>query len=468
MTQSAATTQISCQVEAPIDYPVQRQGYSSRIQKINFDTSNSSGRRYCHHKNPQNNSSNAEERSRTDSFKSRPHNRTSSFQKNKTPTLIPVPLLDKAKPFLGNKRLDDTGKYNDPNLSNHQNSAKIYGKDSDRCSSMYCSSRMLYLKRSFYQKYFTHDTSIDMPCCYSSELVNSSTNFLAADGIFREKYQRSITKISISMQKSDSSPSLQSDSGKFPSLAISLKKEKNRIKSRTNTLPRNSQPQSFIDWQYTIHGNISVGTQYPFINPSARFEYRSQIPKLNPSGKKGFVHSSVSHESVLIQSELDSRKMVQTKAQTYDAKTLTKEAESLFPTISSKNRQIYTTKPNSFWCGRFTALHDRFHNDMLETLVIDRKTYTRFQDGTLPSSRTVSTLNDSDSPETTAGLQYLNDEETRRCKKSFIHLGALCVTDEAKKSLWNFQLAYARSQGKKQLLPIGGQMDPDVNQEREI
>ncbi|POS86237.1 hypothetical protein EPUL_001443 [Erysiphe pulchra] len=466
MTLSTATTQISCQVEAPVDYSVRRQGYSSRIQKIDFDTSNLLGRRYCLQKNLPYYSSNAEEGSRTDTSKSRLHIRTSSFQKNKTQTFIPVPSHDKSKSFLGNRRLDDIGKYNDPNLSNHQNSAKFYGKDSDRCSSMYCSSRRPYPKSSYYRKDFTQDTSIDMCCRYSPELVNSSTNFAAADDIFHEKYPRSITKISISMQKSDSSPNLQSESGEFPRLASSLK-EKNRIKSHTNILPRNSQPQASINWQYAIHGKISVGTQYPFINPSIRFEYRSQIPKLNPSSRKEFAHSSMFHESMLMQSEFDSRKMGLPKAQTHDMKTLTKESESLFPSISSKNRQIYTTQPNSFWCGRFTALHDRFHNDMLETLVIDRKTYTRFQDGTSPSLRTESTLKDSDSPETTAGLQYLNDEETRRCKKSFIHLGALCVTDEAKKSLWNFQLAYARSQGKKQLLPIGGEMDSDVDQERE-
>ncbi|KAI0998567.1 hypothetical protein K3495_g9628 [Podosphaera aphanis] len=126
---------------------------------------------------------------------------------------------------------------------------------------------------------------------------------------------------------------------------------------------------------------------------------------------------------------------------------------------SNSARHIHTAQQNAFWCGRFMSLHDRFHNDMLDTLVVDDKTYTRFQDNTILTKQTEISPEDTEYIESNAGLQYLSDEEIRRCKKSFIHLGALCVTDEAKQSLWNFQLAFARYRNEKLLLPSGGELE---------
>lgn len=198
--------------------------------------------------------------------------------------------------------------------------------------------------------------------------------------------------------------------------------------------------------------------------PLTRLKYQSQIPKSRHSdGKQSYC--SISYTDLLSSHCIDSQaleKKSSSHRRAEDTSFLGKNVSLSRSLLTGNNRQIHSKQANSFWCGRLTALHDRFHNDMLEALVIDRKTFSRFKDGTRPPESSRSTVGLNDFIETTTGLQYLNDEEIRRCKKSFIHLRALCVTDEAKKSLWNFQLAYATFHGIRQLLPSGGEMETGI------
>ena len=46
-------------------------------------------------------------------------------------------------------------------------------------------------------------------------------------------------------------------------------------------------------------------------------------------------------------------------------------------------------------------------------------------------------------------------DEDNRARRVFLHLEALCVTNEAKKSLHTWQHSYARRMGKECLLPRG-------------
>jgi hypothetical protein len=46
-------------------------------------------------------------------------------------------------------------------------------------------------------------------------------------------------------------------------------------------------------------------------------------------------------------------------------------------------------------------------------------------------------------------------------KRVFRDLEALCATTEAKKSLWEWQLTYARQEQDEALLPAGGKMTDD-------
>ena len=50
-------------------------------------------------------------------------------------------------------------------------------------------------------------------------------------------------------------------------------------------------------------------------------------------------------------------------------------------------------------------------------------------------------------------------DEENRCSRIFSHLESLCATAEARRSLHEFQLAYARRTGFAGLLPRGARMD---------
>jgi hypothetical protein len=53
---------------------------------------------------------------------------------------------------------------------------------------------------------------------------------------------------------------------------------------------------------------------------------------------------------------------------------------------------------------------------------------------------------------------FMKEEEEKRNKKVLLHLKALCVTNEARKSLWEWQLGYARAARNEKYLPAGGRM----------
>lgn len=55
----------------------------------------------------------------------------------------------------------------------------------------------------------------------------------------------------------------------------------------------------------------------------------------------------------------------------------------------------------------------------------------------------------------------ITEDHDRRSNRAFIHLQALCTTNEAKNSLWQFQLLFARMEGKPKLLPTGGKMSDE-------
>ena len=54
--------------------------------------------------------------------------------------------------------------------------------------------------------------------------------------------------------------------------------------------------------------------------------------------------------------------------------------------------------------------------------------------------------------------RIVKEETERRAKRILLHLEAFCVTNDAKKSLWEWQLAYARTQRNEKYLPQGGRM----------
>lgn len=56
---------------------------------------------------------------------------------------------------------------------------------------------------------------------------------------------------------------------------------------------------------------------------------------------------------------------------------------------------------------------------------------------------------------------YMNTNSDRRIQQVFAKLQTLCMTSKARKSLWEWQQAYARHEKNETLLPIGGKMEND-------
>jgi hypothetical protein len=140
--------------------------------------------------------------------------------------------------------------------------------------------------------------------------------------------------------------------------------------------------------------------------------------------------------------------------------------------FTTNPRCVYTSQPHAYWAGRFMALHDQYHSQMLYATLNDQKLFQAF---IRPSKDTPKlfktevnhTLTNSDvinssrcsSPATCN--QAIYNDEVRRCKQVFYTLQSLCVTVEAKKSLWGFQLRFARERRMETCLPDGGTMEPD-------
>jgi hypothetical protein len=129
--------------------------------------------------------------------------------------------------------------------------------------------------------------------------------------------------------------------------------------------------------------------------------------------------------------------------------------------------------PNSYWCGRFQALSDRFHNEVLEASLKDHLLFKQFMQKSsvspipdVSTNKSIVAINikgklykdeTEDSFHNTTE-KFLKEEDDRRSKRVFMHLEALCHTNDAKRSLWEWQLTFARIEKKEKLLPHGGRM----------
>ncbi|OTB00263.1 hypothetical protein M426DRAFT_267837 [Hypoxylon sp. CI-4A] len=139
---------------------------------------------------------------------------------------------------------------------------------------------------------------------------------------------------------------------------------------------------------------------------------------------------------------------------------------------------FYTAIDPSVWLGRFVSLQDKFKNEMLlpgnlKTITDANADKNKMRDP--PSSSQAGTS--LAASHTTANIHrtaiqlgadaarnaeaVLLTDEDRRNHRVFVHMAAMCATEEARKSLYDFQQRYARQMDKPQYLPPGGTMqDP--------
>lgn len=159
---------------------------------------------------------------------------------------------------------------------------------------------------------------------------------------------------------------------------------------------------------------------------------------------------------------------------THPVKVTTCDPENIIILASTSSmHQIHASKMNSYWCGRFQALCDRFHD---ENFLVNSEAAQQYatDDSDSSSLSSTPTPNSKEIPgsklrpsKAGGGNTYpqgrisrsKDEEHDKRSSRAFHHLQSLCATNEAKKSLWEFQLHFARIERKPHLLPKGGKME---------
>lgn len=141
-------------------------------------------------------------------------------------------------------------------------------------------------------------------------------------------------------------------------------------------------------------------------------------------------------------------------------------------------REVSKTMPTPYWTGRYVALHDRFDSEFMNMEVLntpDSHTISQvlvddeyqYKDATSKGKGRMTTSISHHGTQADRGHQnyvfsvgnaVIAPDSERTAKRVFVYLDSLCVTEEARKSLWAFQQAYARQILCEALLPLGGTM----------
>jgi len=129
------------------------------------------------------------------------------------------------------------------------------------------------------------------------------------------------------------------------------------------------------------------------------------------------------------------------------------------PVFTTNIRQIQTAQPSSYWSGRFQALHDRFHNEILDACLLDPQIFQEYVAVMSPPKLSSSKQS---SPTANTSLKLMVEDEDRRSKRVFVRLEALCATNEARKSLYDWQVQFARIMENEALLPHGATMTDKI------
>jgi hypothetical protein len=138
------------------------------------------------------------------------------------------------------------------------------------------------------------------------------------------------------------------------------------------------------------------------------------------------------------------------------------------PLFTPNVHQIHASNANSYWCGRFQAVCDRLGDEyLLLNSEVMRQCDTEDSDSSSSSSTPTNQEHNMSNPFKDKGLQSssrnkftIHEDQTQdeRSSRTFHHLQSLCTNNESRRSLWEFQLQFARIKGKPDLLPKGGKM----------
>jgi hypothetical protein len=109
---------------------------------------------------------------------------------------------------------------------------------------------------------------------------------------------------------------------------------------------------------------------------------------------------------------------------------------TIIPLFTTNVLQIEEAQPDSYWCGRFQSLVDRYHNEMLVLDQINIKENMKSEAGAV-------------SPSILTEFEKLYYDHAGHAKRAFNHLAPLCATNEARESLSRFRKRYNEYGRKK-------------------
>lgn len=144
-------------------------------------------------------------------------------------------------------------------------------------------------------------------------------------------------------------------------------------------------------------------------------------------------------------------------------------------TEEEKMKLIHDAHPTEYWCGRLASLYTLYSNEMLDAIAADPENLTKYTAPTPVGFVPPRLSKDKDKEKTKAGQpkkqnndpldserlassMFLSEASDDRFRRAFATLRGYCVTPEAKKSLWEFQQQFARSERNERFLPAGGHM----------
>lgn len=150
------------------------------------------------------------------------------------------------------------------------------------------------------------------------------------------------------------------------------------------------------------------------------------------------------------------------------------------PTFTTSIRQIHTAQENAYWSGRFRTLVSQLQQQVLEATIINPKILAKYIPKAWDERRArfinyvnrISKVTGRPEPEVDLYRQkqewerksqdavedLMEEEEEEQIVKVLRTLETLCVTTEAKRSFWSWQLTYARAHQNEKYLPVGGRM----------
>jgi len=206
---------------------------------------------------------------------------------------------------------------------------------------------------------------------------------------------------------------------------------------------------------------------------------RSSLVSLASSNRNPSSGSSSQHGALLADlAEKSARRPRSSLPRASAAGRSSGESDDMPRALRDNPRFVSEPQSSQYWSGRFAALHDRFQSELLSPKNLyalvssyNSRSVVAASSSTSTAAKTASLIRPSATA--TAVLQTVGGErqsswdvdtallldEDNRCRRIFLHLEAMCVTREARRSLYAFQQEYARRAGRECLLPRGRTME---------